>query len=419
MSSRPKSAHPSAAARQVKKINRLGAPRRFLVGSGVVSALVSASLLSLNLSQTAWAADLTVTPQQRSTANEVAQSGVPLSELAPNAPDSYTVKSGDTLWDLSKLFLKSPWRWPELWGMNQAEIQNPHRIYPGQVLVLVKVGDRASLRVGHAVNGSGSSGGEPPVVKLSPQARVLPGDDNAIAAIPLHLIEPFLNEAVVFQSNELAAAPRIIATKDDRIMMTRGDTAYARGDLKEREEYRIFRKAEPLRAPVTHGVLGYEARYLGTADVTQSGKDMTLPDGKAMAAPATLVIKQVREEVGPGDRLALVPQRSFNRYVPHAPNHPVSGSVVSLYGDALVAGQNEIVSINRGSADGMERGHVLALLKAGALIKDKTGTKPEMVKLPDEKHGILFVFQVYERVSYALIISVQEPVGPGDRFSEP
>ena len=406
MSSRPSSVRKPFAARQSHSIS-----------AGLLCTSLVAALMACGTS--AWAAGLTVTPQQRSTAAEVAQSGVPLSELAPNAPDSYTIKAGDTLWDLSKLFLTSPWRWPELWGMNQAEIRNPHLIYPGQVLMLVKADGRASLRLAHAIDGGSSSSGGIATVKLSPQARVLPGDDNAIAAIPLHLIEPFLNEAVVFQSNELAVAPRIVAGRDDRILMTRGDTAYARGDLKEREEYRIFRQAQPLRDPITKEVLGYEARYLGTADVMQAGKDETLADGKTLATPATLQIRQIREEVGPGDRLALVPQRSSNRYVPHAPKNPVTGSVIGIYGDALTGGQNQIVSINRGAVDGMERGHVLALLKKGPLIKDKSGAKTEFIKLPDEKHGTLFVFQVYDRVSYALIISVQEPVNAGDRFSEP
>src|SRR5207244_6755192 len=129
-----------------------------------------------------------ITGQQRSTAQQVADAGVPLSELAPNAPDSYTVKRGDTLWAISSMYLKSPWRWPELWGMNLDEIRNPHLIFPGQMLFLEKTGGRARLRVAEP------AGGAPGSMKLSPRARASTIEGQAIPSIPFHLIEPFLNE---------------------------------------------------------------------------------------------------------------------------------------------------------------------------------------------------------------------------------
>ena len=125
------------------------------------------------------------------------------------------------------------------------------------------------------------------------------------------------------------------------------------------------------------------------------------------------------QEVSIGDRLAPAPQRNLERYVPHAPDHPMSGRVAAIYGDALNAGQNQIVALNRGKRDGVERGHVFALWRSGEQVTDRTGGRPETIKLPDERHGVLFVFEVYERVSYALIISVKEPVKPGDRFTQP
>jgi LysM repeat protein len=131
-----------------------------------------------------------VTPEWRDTANRVAQAGVPLADLAPNAPDSHTVQRGDTLWGISTLFLKSPWRWPELWGMNLQQIRNPHLIYPGQVLVLEKKDGRATLRVA-----TGGEGAPTNTVKLSPRVRAELLENGAIAAIPLHLIGPFLTEA--------------------------------------------------------------------------------------------------------------------------------------------------------------------------------------------------------------------------------
>ncbi|PND38375.1 peptidoglycan-binding protein [Paucibacter aquatile] len=381
----------------------------------VKNLLLAASLSALSLGAAAQTSSLPITGQQRATADRVAQAGVPLSELAADAPDSHTVKAGDTLWDISKLFLKSPWRWPELWGMNRDQISNPHLIYPGQVLVLVKVDGRARLQLAQPV-GSGSSGD---TVKLSPRVRSSGVDDGSISAIALNLIEPFLNDAVVFDSDELAKAPRIVATPESRVLLTRGDLAYARGDLSQATDYRVFRNTRPLLDPSTKELLGYEAPYLGTAELTRPGQTTQLPDGKSEIVPATLTIKSVRQEIGVGDRLAPVPQRSFSRYVPHAPAQPMSGQIVSIYGDGLNAGQNQIVALNRGARDGMERGHVLALWQQGRRMVDRSGGQREEIKLPDERHGVLFVFQVYARVSYALIISVKDPVKAGDRFTQP
>jgi LysM repeat protein len=370
---------------------------------------VLAACLTLATTST-WAqtSNLPITAEQRRVADQVASAGVPLSELAANAPDSHTVVPGDTLWDISSLFLKSPWRWPELWGMNRDQIRNPHLIYPGQVLLLVKVDGRARLQLAQGVGGSGGTSG---TVKLRPQMRVSPLDSSPIPSIPLHLIQPFLTEAVVFDTDQLATAPRIVATQEGRVVLGQGDLAYARGDFGGATDFRVFRTARALRDPTTREILGYEAPYVGTADLTRPGETRTGADGKPEIVPATLLIKQVKQEAGIGDRLAPAPQRNLDRYVPHAPDKAIAGQIAAIYGDALNAGQNQIVALNRGKRDGVERGHVLAL--------DKTQEKAQAIKLPDERHGILFVFEVYERVSYALIISVKEPVKAGDRFTQP
>ncbi len=383
-------------------------PRRSALALGILAALCT-------LTPIAQADTYPVTPAQRATAEKVAQAGVPLSELAADAPDSYTVKPHDTLWDISKLFLKSPWRWPELWGMNREEIRNPNLIYPGQVLLLVKMDGRARLQMGRGLGDSSGSG----TVKLSPRVRASTDNGNPITAIPTNLIEPFLTDAVVFDTDELAKAPRIVATPEGHVLVTRGDIAYARGDLAQATDYRVFREATPLRDPTTHEILGYEAPYLGTAELTRPGEERKGADGKQEIVPATVLIKTVRQEVGVGDRLSPVPQRSFNSYVPHAPSKQISGQIISLYGEAVRGGQNQIVSLNRGSKDGLERGHVLAIWRDGRRTTDHTGGKAEDIKLPDERGGIMFVFQTYSRVSYALIISVTDAVSAGDRFTEP
>ena len=366
---------------------------------------------ALGWSATASAADFPITTQQRGTAQKVAQDGVPLSELAPNAPDSYTVKSHDTLWAISKLFLKSPWRWPELWGMNMEQIRNPHLIYPGQMLYLDKTGGRARLRMGQQLGPDGTG-------KLSPRIRSSGLGDGALASIPFNLIEPFLTEAVIFQTNELEQSPRIVATQAGRVLLSRGDLAYVRGDLGG-NEYRIFREPKPLLDPTTREVLGYEATYVGAAEYTRQGETRVGADGKSEIVPATFTVTNIKQEANVGDRLALVPSREFTNYSPHAPQGPMDGQIVSIYGDGLTAGQNQIVALNRGSAQGMERGHVLALLTNGDRVTDRTDPNRPVIKLPDERHGLLFVFRVFDRMSYALILSVKDPVQAGDRFTQP
>lgn len=302
--------------------------------------------------------------------------------------------------------------------MNRDQIANPHLIYPGQVLLLVKSNGRATLQLAQDRSAGGDAAGQQ-TVKRSPQVRSSALSASAINAIPQHLIEPFLNEAVVFDNEALALAPRIVAAQEGRVLLTAGDLAYARGDLSQATDYRVFRQTRPLRDPTTGEVLGHEATYLGNAELKRPAEDRPLADGKVETVPATLAIRNVRLEIGVGDRLSPVPQRNFSRYVPHAPSKDIAGQIISIYGDALTAGQNQIVALNRGKQDGLERGHVLALWQDGRRMLDRTGAKAEDIKLPNERHGTLFVFQVYERVSYALILSVQQPVGPGDRFTQP
>jgi hypothetical protein len=358
----------------------------------------------------AQAVNFPVTPQQRATAQQVAQEGVPLSELAPNAPDSYTVKRGDTLWAISSIFLRTPWRWPELWGMNLQDIRNPHLIFPGQVLFLEKVDGRARLRMGRPVDGD--------LVKLSPRVRSTPFD-GAIAAVPLGAIEPFLNEAVVFDTNELATAPRIVAVQEDRVSLGRGDRAYVLGELSAQRDWRLFRSPRPMLDPVTRELLGYEAAYVGTAEYQRAGGITTGADGKPSQVPATFTVSSVRQEAAVGDRLSPVPPRDFVVHVPRSPQGELGGHIVSIYGEGLTAGVNQIVALNRGRAGGVEPGHVLALWKAGSVRTDTTDPLRGRLQLPDERHGLLYVFRVFDRVSYALVLQAGQPVRAGDRFSQP
>jgi len=366
-----------------------------------------------------------ITPGQRSTAEQVAKAGVPLAELAPNAPDSYTVKSGDTLWSISGKFLKSPWRWPELWGMNMDQVRNPHLIYPGQALYLEKVDGLARLRMGQP--------GQPPgTVRVSPRTRISGVPDTSIPALPPHIIEPFLNEAIIVDNAEiLDNAPRIVATTEDKVLITQGDRAYVRGRgslFVEQEPrvatYRVFRNAVPLVEPVSGRVLGYEAAYLGTAELVRNESVQAVPvvaGTTSTIVPATIDIKRAKEEIRVGDRLLPAPPRILDSYVPHAPAGPVDAVIVSVYGDAVkLVGQSSVVALSIGSAQGMENGTVLAIQKSGPVVQDRSqqGELAKM-KLPDERAGVLMVFRTFENLSYALVLEVTQPVAVGDRVSSP
>jgi hypothetical protein len=366
------------------------------------------------LAQTTGDGRYPVTTDQRRTADQVAQGGVPLADLVPNAPELYTIKRGDTLWDISRLYLTSPWRWPELWGMNKEEVRNPHLIYPGQTLRLVRGADgRARLEMAGAGRGADALPGAPgDLVRLSPRVREGDLGRAAITSIPNNAIEPFLSQPMVVEANELARYPRIVATQEGRVYLGRGDAAYARGISDDRiENYHVFRPARPLYDPddtLRKSPIAYEAFYLGTARMARRGE------------VATLRIQESRQEIGVGDRLVPIERQPLIAYVPRRPERAVEGRIVSVYSGVQFAGRESILTVNRGRRDGVEVGHVMALLATGETIQDRTSSNPrEFVKLPDERIGEMFVFRVFDTISYALAVRLDRPVRVGDRFIQP
>ena len=366
-----------------------------------------------------------ITAAQRQTANEVAQKGIPLSELAPNAPERYTVKKGDTLWDISSLYLKSPWRWPELWGRNMDDIKNPHLIYPGQVLRLERANGMASLGIEPGASSDDA-------LRLSPGTRYESLAETALPTLRSSVIEPFLAEPLIMSEAEFKGAPRIVSTQDSRVLLTRGDRAYARGpagaplldDERLQKEYRVFREATPLKDPGTGEVLGYEAIYVGNATLVrgETTTEVTEIGGKVSTAivPATIDIVGAKSEMQVGDRLFPEPPRQLLTYTPRAPSTEVNGRIVSVYGSAVVnAAQNQVVSINLGERDGMAAGLVMAILKDGARVTDKGDQARPLMKLPNERNGLLMVFRTFDRMSYALILEITDSVRVGDRLVNP
>lgn len=349
-----------------------------------------------------------ITPQQQGTADQVAQAGVPLSELAPNAPDRYVVKRGDTLWDLSSLYLTSPWRWPELWGMNMDQVKNPHLIYPGQELVLIKTDGRARLQV---AGGGPGADGDPTAGKLEPRIRDLDAERQAIPSIPNALIEPFLSQPMVLERGALDSAARIIATQEGRVYVGRGDEAYARGIASSATlNYNVFRPLRPLYDPddtVRKNPIAYEAFYLGTANMVRSGE------------VAKVRIDSSKQEIGIGDRMLPIDRQQLQSYVPKRPSAPVDARVISMYDGLRYAGGGQIITLNRGANDGLTIGDVLQLWRVGPTVRDRTVSGREFVKLPDEQMGLAFVFRVFPTISYALIQRGTMPVEVGDRASNP
>lgn len=365
-----------------------------------------------------------VTEQQRDAAARVAQAGVALSDLAPDAPQRHTVKPGDTLWSLAKLFLKSPWRWPELWGMNLEQLRNPHRIHPGQTLVLLRDGAHARLVLATAQGaGPGPASEGPaaglPTVRVSPRVRSEPLPTTSISPVTARALAPFLSETVVLETDELGRAPRIVGALDGRLLLSQGETAYVRGELGTAQDFRVFREPVPLRDPATGEVLGYEARYVGRARTIRTGEPAAPAAAAGEVVPVALRLTHTRLEATVGDRLALPEPADWVSFVPRAPADAVDARIVSFVGEGLSASQRQIVALNRGARDGMERGHVLALWRAGQRRTDPADPKGAQLRFPDERHGTVMLVRVFERVSYALVLDIREPVRVGDRLTQP
>jgi len=322
----------------------------------------------------------------------IAQDAQPL-QLADDAPDRHVVVPGDTLWGISSKFLREPYRWPELWRMNKEQIKNPHRIYPGQVLVLDRSGGDPQLRV---------AGTE----KLDPKVY----SESIIEAVPSirpQVIEPFLSQPLIVDEDGLKNAPRIVATQEDRVYVGPGNIAYVAGLEGQARLWQIYRQSKPLLDPQTREPLAHEAFYLGSAKLIRPGE------------PATVEILTAKEEIGRDDRLVPAERPELLSYVPHAPSTKIEGQIVSIYAGVKEAGRNAVVTLNRGKRDGLELGHVLALYRHGGEREVRVDGKKTLVNLPAERYGLAFVFRTFDRLSYALIMNISRPVVVADIVRTP
>lgn len=325
-------------------------------------------------------------------------------QFLPNAPDKHVVAKGDTLWGISGKFLQNPWCWPEVWGMNKDEIRNPHWIYPNQIVYFDRVNGR--LRLANPLDGAATG-----ISKLTPQIRSMGIEGaNAIPAIPNNLIEPYLSQPLIIEKDEFANTPRIVAAQEGRVYLVKGDKVYVRGDLKNGTSFQVFRPGVALKDPDTKEIIGYEAVYIGTVKLERTAKTADGVD--------TFTVVSSKEEMGIGDRLVPIPPTPITNYVPHSQEKEVKARVIAVYGGVSVAGQNNIVSINRGSSMGIDVGTVLELGRYGQVIPDKTNDK-KPIRLPDEMYGQLFIFRVFKNISYGLVMQVTDVVNVGDIVRTP
>lgn len=385
------------------------------------------------------------------------------SALQEGAPDQYVVVRGDTLWDISGRFLKDAWRWPELWRMNQEQLRNPHRIFPGDVIVLDRTGAEVRLRLltgdEAAKAAAAAAAAAPPgvvgvpapaprdTVKLSPRLRAEPLADKAIPAIPPSVIEPFLSRPLVVGQDELDSAPRILATQENRVAIGAGSVAYVEGmDPDKGLSWQVFRRGDALVDPESNETLGYQAIYLGEAQVIRRGD------------PATIEISKSTQEIYAGDRLLPAAKEipTFS-YVPRAPWRPVRGRIMSTYGNLGETGPTGIVALSKGSKDGLEVGHVLAIYRNQSTLtfgqrmaplygvqgitaddsprpyydhglpprdaplyeRGRRITMEDAAKLPDERFGLVMVFRTFDRAAFGLVMQASRPVAVNDVVTNP
>ncbi|MGO8754026.1 MAG: LysM peptidoglycan-binding domain-containing protein [Gallionellaceae bacterium] len=319
------------------------------------------------------------------------------SEILDNAPDQHIVVKGDTLWDISATFYKSPWKWQQIWGLNKDTIKDPHWIYPGDVIILNRT--TGTLQVQSPMSSNSV------VVNLSPKVQVEKSEHDAIPSIPASAIGPFLSQPLVIEDKNLPSTPSlIVATFERRVLLTTNDIAYAQGLSADKGLYwQIYRPGKELIDPDTNEKLGVQVFYLGDAQVEKFDNISTIRITKAV------------QEINKGDRLIPASGEIINNYIPHAPDTQVSARVISIYGGVSEAGQGAIVTINKGRRDGMENGHVLALYRKGEEIRENG----KNLSLPDVRYGLLLVFRVFDKVSYALVMQTALPVELLDRALTP
>jgi hypothetical protein len=337
--------------------------------------------------------------------------------LNPRHPETYVVQRGDTLWDIAAKFLRDPWNWPEIWQVNP-QIENPHLIFPGDTLTLV-YNDNGRPAVTVTERGPVVSGGG--VDRLSPRVRELPLE-NAIPAIPYAQVQAFLSRSVVLEKKDLAHLPYVVANRNG-LVASAGQDFYARhatgatGTI-----YNVVHLANKLVDPDDNAVLGYEGIYIGQGRVNRTGD------------PATLRLLDSTREALIGDYLLPEQDAPRTSFIPHAPPHDVVGQIIAVMDGVALAGQYQVVVLNRGTKQGLDAGTALRIYQTGKIVRDEgggrgggqggkngreQGTFGKKVRLPDEPVGTMMVFRTFDRMSYALIMEATGDISVYDTVRNP
>jgi hypothetical protein len=330
--------------------------------------------------------------------------------INPNAPKSYTVKRGDTLWGIASTFLRDPWLWPEVWYINP-QVANPHLIYPGDTLALAYGRDgKPIIRL--------EQGG---AARLDPRLRSSPLD-GAIPTIPYSAISAFLSRPSVLTNDQIREAPHIVAFRDEHVVGGTGHEVYI-ADLQAtpNSRFSVVHVGDPLRDPDDNKVVGYEGIYTATALISQPG------------SPAKALLIDTSRETVQGDKVLTADLDVPLNFMLRAPRNDVHGRIISVLDGTQAIGQYQIVVINRGKRHGIDAGHVLAVDQAGKVVRDVygkqsgftramggvgTGFAPK-VKLPDERAGTLLIFKSFDRISYGLIIGANNVIHVQDVVHNP
>lgn len=357
-------------------------------------------------------------------------------EVRPNAPERYTVKQGDTLWGISGKYLYSPWQWGRLWDANRDQIHNPDLIYPDQVLVLRHVDGEPRLGL-EQTDGI-------PVVKMSPDKEV---SGYGIPAIDVNFYRIFMRHPQIVSRKETAAAPRLLSGPEGRLLYTKGTRVYTKG-LKEPGRYLTYRINKNITDPDTSKFLGQEVAFSGivhSLDYTDSVLEQrskqagerpkdneyhtrTHPLITPLRTPSIqpLVVETAISEIQQGDYLMKMPEDTdrFNM-MPHEPSRPVQAKIVSVFEGTRIAGQFQTITIDKGEADGLDKGTVLSLYKRKKTMQVdlsnnfKSRDTVELISTPAEEVGLAMVYRTSEHLSSAIILENISDISVGDTAANP
>ena len=338
----------------------------------------------------------------------------PVQEIVyePESPQTYIVQEGDTLWDISSVFLRDPWLWPEIWFKNP-QVENPHLIYPGDTLAIIYVGGERRIQLlsrGETSSVLSQTAGGLTVVKINPSVRSQ-SIDATIPSIPIEKIRHLLERPMVVDADTLDNSAYVLSSLDNHLINSVNDKLYVRklDTSSGTGRYQIYRPNRAIHDPVTDELLGYEALYVGESKLLLRGD------------PASVRVTDSEREILRDDRVMPIDNTNFERdFYPKPPSTDVSGEIVALLDSISKSGAFQTIAINLGNRDGLESGNILRIRRNGDVVPDKAEKDPNfLVRLPDEEIGMAMVIRSFEKMSYALIMEASMPISLNDYVESP